>query len=226
MIDHKAHKYFEPPSSTSNKNPEKPVIINENLLCSIPYENESDLLSLMQQSNMKISQANLSPPIFLQRTLTSSFSVIYTYSRTSSMINATLKFSDLPPNLVFDKNQITLEKLIELISNKLDENQLKPEIKSSQMSRINVDALRGSLPLPLTISQKMLLVQPNSTDKQTALEIENRTNKNQDEQWFDTTKTLYEISECSICCETLSSNDAYQLLPCMYSKFLNKFLSI
>jgi len=181
----------------------------------------------MQQSTMKISQANLSPPIFLQRTLTSSFSVIYIYSRTSSMVNAILKFTNLPPNIVFDKNQITLEKLIELISNKLDENQLKSEIKSSQMSYINVDALRGSLPLPITISQEMVLVKPNSTDKQTALEIENRINKNQDEQlWFDTTKTLYEIFECSICCETLSSNDAYQILPCMYSKFFNKFSSI
>jgi hypothetical protein len=217
-IDHKAYKYFEPPSPTLNEKIEKPSIINEDLLCSIPYKNESDFLSLMQQSTMKISQANLSPPIFLQKTSTSSFAVIYTYSRTSSMINVILKFTDLRPNISVNQNEITLEKLIELISNKLDEDQIKPENKSIKYSRIDIDALRGSLPLPINISEKLLLVKPNSTDKQTALETENLINGNkiQYEQWFDTTKTPTEIFECSICCETLTSTDAYQLLPCMF----------
>jgi len=224
IIDHKAHKHFEPPPSTLNKTIEKPSIINENLLCSIPYENEFDFLLLMQQSTMKISQANLSPPIFLQRTSTSSFSVIYTYCRQSSMINVTIKFTDLSENRIVNENKITLEKLIEFISEKLNEDQIKEKTKSIQRFRIDVDALRGSLPLPISISQKMLLVKPNSTDKQTALKNENliNENKNQYEQWFDTTKIQYQIFDCSICCEALTPNDIYQLLPCMYFYFLKK----
>jgi hypothetical protein len=216
--DHKAHKYFEPPPTSNEKN-EKPLTINEELLCSIPYENESDVLSVMQQSTIKISQANLSPPTFLQTTSTSLFSVVYTYSRTSSMISATLKFSDRPPNIILNKNEITLEQLIEVISKKLDEYQINSNNTSTKHIRIDVDALRGSLPLPMSITQHMVLVRPNSTDKQTALQVENLTdhNKNQQEQWFDTINDEYDMLECSICCETLTTNDAYQLLPCMYS---------
>jgi hypothetical protein len=90
------------------------------------------------------------------------------------------------------------------------------ENESTKKSRVDVDALRGSLPVPIHISQNMLLVKPHSTDKQTALNlIPNQ--QNQEEQWFDTTKNQYEMFECSICCEVLTSNDAYQLLPCMFS---------
>ncbi|CAF1307476.1 unnamed protein product [Rotaria sordida] len=220
--DHKAHKYFEP-WPISDKKIIKSSIINEDLLCSIPCKNESDFLSLMQQSSMKISQANLSPAIFLQCTSTSSFSVIYTYCRTSSTIKAILKFTDLPPNIIFNTKEITLEKLIELISNKLDENQIELNVKPTNNSRIDVDALRGSLPLPINITQKMILVRPNSTDKQTALKNENlinNNNKNQQEQWYNTIDDAndeYQIFECSICCDTLSTNDAYQLLPCHHT---------
>ncbi len=223
--DHKAHKYFErPPTRLINKR-EIPSAINEDLLCSIPCRNQSDFLSLMQQSTMKISQANLSPAIFLQRTSSSSFSVIYTYCRTSSIVNATLKFTGLSPNLIFDKNKITLKKLIELVSNKLDESQIDPLNKSTVNTRIDTDALRGSLPLSMNISQNMLLVRPKSTDKQTALKIENLNidNQYQQEQWFDTTKDEYEMLECQICCEILTVNDACQLLPCMYLYFLKNF---
>jgi hypothetical protein len=179
----------------------------------------------MQQSTMKISQANLSPAIFLQRTSSSSFSVIYTYCRTSSVVNATLKFTGLRPKLTFDKNEITLKKLIELVSNKLDENQIDPLNKSTVNTRIDTDALRGSLPLSINISQNMLLVRPKSTDKSTALKIENINidNPNQQEQWFDTTKDEYEMLECQICCEILTLNDACQLLPCMYLYFVNLY---
>ena len=83
-----------------------------------------------------------------------------------------------------------------------------------------MNALRGSLPLPTSISRNMLLVKPNSTDRQTALETENLIEKNQNhvEQWFDIIKNQYEMFECSICCEIITSNDAYQLLPCMSEK--------
>jgi hypothetical protein len=170
----------------------------------------------MQQSNMKISQANLSPPVFLQRTSKSSFSIIYTYSQTSSMVNATIKFANLLPNISFNQNQIILKEFIEIISKKFDDYQMEIENESTKNSRVDVDALRGSLPVPIHISQNMLLVKPHSTDKQTALNlIPNQ--QNQEEQWFDTTKNQYEMFECSICCEVLTSNDAYQLLPCMFS---------
>jgi hypothetical protein len=71
----------------------------------------------------------------------------------------------------------------------------------------------------------MLLVRPKSTDKQTALKIENLNidNQYQQEQWFDTTKDEYEMLECQICCEILTVNDACQLLPCMYLYFLKNF---
>ena len=218
--DHKAHKYFEPPPPSINKT-DKPSIINEELLCSIPCQNESGFLTCMQQSTMKISQANLSPAIFLQGSSSSSFSVVYTYCRTSSKVNATLKFADPRPKLIFDKNQKTLEILIEYISNKLDESQINVLNKSPVNTRIDVDALRGSLPLPINISQNMLLVRPNSTDKQTALQIENINihNAKQQEQWFDTTKDEYEMVECSVCCEILTVKDACQLLPCKYFYF-------
>ncbi|CAF4221288.1 unnamed protein product [Rotaria sp. Silwood2] len=216
--DRKAHKYFEP-WPISNKNIKKSSIITEDLLCSIPCENESDFLSLMQQSALKIVQANLSPPIFLQRTPISSFSVIYTYCRKSSTVEAKLKFIDLPPNIIFNAKEITLKKLIELVSNKLDENQVDLNSKPTENTRIDVDALRGSLPLPLHITQKMILVRPNSTDKLTALKNENLTNDNKDQQerWYDTTGDEYEILECSICCDTLTSYDACQLLPCHHT---------
>jgi hypothetical protein len=174
----------------------------------------------MQQSTMKISQANLSPPTFLQTSSTSLFSVIYTFCRTSSMINATLKFTDLPPNIIFNKKEITLEHLIELVSKKLDEYQTNASNKSTKYIRFDVDALRGSLPLPLAITRNMILVQPNSIDKQTALQQENLTTNNktqQEQQWFDIINDEYDMLECSICCETLTTNDAYQLLPCTYS---------
>ncbi|CAF3624713.1 unnamed protein product [Rotaria sp. Silwood1] len=216
--DRKAHKYFEP-WPISDKKITKPSIITEDLLCSIPCENESDFLSLMQQSALKIYQANLSPLIFLQRTSTSSFSVIYTYCRKSSTVEAVLKFTDLPPNITFNAKEITLEKLIELISNKLDENQIEQNNKLTNNTRIDVDALRGSLPLPLNITQQMILVRPKSTNKLTALKNENLINHNQkqQEQWYDTTDDEYEILECSICCDTLTTNDAYQLLPCHHT---------
>jgi hypothetical protein len=222
IIDHKANKYFEPPSPVSDEIIEKPAVINENLLCSIPCINESDFLFSMQQSTMKISQANLSPPIFIQTLSLSSFSVVYTYCRTSSIINATVKFTDLPPNFLFRQDEITLEKLIELVSKNLDEYQIKPVNQPITTNSNYVDSLRGSLPLSTEISQYMLLVRPNSTDKQTALQIENITDHNkkqeqESEQWFDTTNDEYEMLECSVCCETLITNDAYQLLPCMYS---------
>lgn len=224
-IDHKAYKFFESPVSESTEKIEKSARITERLLCSIPYANESDFLSVMQQSTMKISQANLIPAIFLQRTSTSPFSVIYTYSRESSMINVTIKFTDSSPNIVINRNEITLEKLIQLISDKLDENKINSKNQLIQMSRLDVDALRGSLPLPLSISGKMLLVTPKSTDKQTAIENENLVNENktQQEQWFDTTKTSSELIDCSICCESLTSTDAYQILPCMFCFSRNKF---
>ncbi len=220
IIDRKANKHFEPPSSTtSNKQIAKPTTINEDLLCSIPCENESDFLSSMQQSNMKISQANLSPPIFLQGTSKSSFAVSYTYCQASSMVNATVKFANLPPSICFNQNQmICLKEFIEIISRKLDEYQIELENEPIKKTLLDVDALRGSLPIPITISQNMLLVKPHSTDKQTALETENliSNHQNQVEQWFDTTKNQYDMFECSICCEVLTSNDAYQLLPCMF----------
>ncbi|CAF3945242.1 unnamed protein product, partial [Rotaria sp. Silwood1] len=58
-------------------------------------------------------------------------------------------------------------------------------------------------------------VRPKSTNKLTALKNENLINHNQkqQEQWYDTTDDEYEILECSICCDTLTTNDAYQLLP-------------
>ena len=220
IYDCKAHKYFEPWPISNEKN-KKSIIINENLLCSIPCQNESDFLCLMQQSTMNISQGNLSPPIFLQRTSTSTFSVTYSYCRISSTIEAIIKFADPPPNIAFNKNDITLNKLIELISKKLDEYQTEQKSSSVTMNHLNVDALRGSLPLPLTITKNMILVRPNSTDKLTALKNENliEENSKQQEQWYDIPSHLSDALECSICCDTLTSNDTYQLLPCMYFYF-------
>ncbi|CAM4852693.1 unnamed protein product [Rotaria socialis] len=218
IYDRKAHKYFEPWPISNEKN-KKSLIVNEDLLCSIPCQNESDFLSLMQQSTMKISQGNHSPPIFLQRTSTSTFSVTYSYCRTSSTIEAILKFADLPPNIAFNKNDITLNKLIELTSKKLDEYQTEQKSPSVTINHSNVDALRGSLPLPLTITQNMILVRPNSTDKLIALKNENLIEENckQQEQWYNTLSHFSETLECSICCDPLTFNETYQLLPCLHT---------
>lgn len=215
--DRKERKYFEP-GPTSNKKPGKPLIINEQLLCSIQNYNESDFLALMQQSELKLSQANLSPPIYLQRTSSSRFSVLYMYCRTSSTIEVILKFFDQSPNIILNTNEITLEKLIKTISNRLDESQTQVTSKSANRTRLDVDALRGSLPLPLSITQRMILVQPNSIDKNTALRNENLSdaNKEQQQQWYNTVNDVNEMLECAICFDTLSRSDAYRLLPCMY----------
>jgi hypothetical protein len=150
---------------------------------------------------------------------------VYAYDRTSSIIHATVKFTDLSPNIVFDQNKITLKTLIELVAEKLAEDQMKSKDKVIKNPFSDVDALRGSLPVPTTISEKMIVVKPNSTNKQTAIELSNLTNRNpnQDEQWFDTTNNLFDLFECSICCETLISHDAYQLLPCMYFHISTNF---
>ena len=175
----------------------------------------------MQQSTMNISQANLSPPVFLQRTSTSAFSVIYTYCRKSSTIEVTIKYVDQSPDIFFTNNEITLKKLIELMSEKLNEYQMESKTKSTTMTYLDVDALRGSLPLPLSVTEKMILVRPNSTDKLTVVAKENlnSTDENSQEQWFNTTHNEYETVECSICCDTLTVNEAYRILPCMYFYF-------
>lgn len=219
-IDRKANKHFEPPpSATSAEQTTKPVPTNEHLLCTIPCANESSFISIMQQSNKKISQANLSPAIFLQRTTTSSFSALYTFDPISSSVRVTLKYTNPPAHISLDQNSITLNELIELISQRLEEEEVSTlKIESVQTNRRDVNDLRGSLPVPLTISQLMLLVKPNSTDKQNALKCENLVDNtpNQIEQWFDTSKNQYEMFECSICCEALTSDDVYQLLPCTF----------
>lgn len=223
-MDRKANKHFEPPppSATSDEETKnKPAPINERILCTVPCENESKFLSSMQQSNMKISQANLSPSIFLQRTTTSSFSVIYTYQQTTSLVQATLKYADSATNISVKQNPITLDELVELISKKLDEDSLAIKEKSGKTGRTDVNALRGSLPLPLSISRDMLLVTPTSKDRQTALKNENLFDHTPDqlEQWFDTTNKQYEMFECAICCEVLTADDVHELLPCMFEMY-------
>ena len=219
VVDRKANKHFEsPPSITSDEQTKKPAPINERILWSVSCESESNFLSSMQQSDKKISQANLSPPTFLQRTTTSSFSVIYTYQQTSSLVQATLKYADLPANIRVNPKPVTLDELVELISKKLDEQSLAVKRESPVTVRTDVNALRGSLPVPPTISKQMVLVTPSSKDRQTALATENlRDNTpNQIEHWYDTTKNEYEMFECAICCEVLTTDDVYQLLPCMF----------
>lgn len=215
--DRKAKKYFEV-SPKSDKKVEKPATINEDLLCSISYENESDFLSAMQQSALKISQANLSPPIFVQQTISSSFSVIYSFLRKSSTVDVMLKFIDLSPNIVFDKKETTLDQLVQLISKKLDEYQIEKQKSSTTAKLPDVDALRGSLPLPLEITKTMILVRPKSTDKLTALKDENlidNEHKQSQDIWYNTITDSSKTFECSICCDTLTSNETYQILPCM-----------
>ena len=146
--DRKAKKYFESPSVPDEKTTKRSVT-TENLLCSIPSQNESDFLSSMQQPILKISQANISPPIFLQRTPTSSFSVIYAYRRSSSTIEVVLKYIDSPSKIHLNTNNITLQELIESLSEILDEDQKNTIAKST---RTDVDGLRGSLPLPSEVT--------------------------------------------------------------------------
>lgn len=175
----------------------------------------------MQLPNKHLSQANLSPAIFLQRSATSSFSVVYTYCRTASTVTATLKFTGLPPNILIRENRETPATLIDLVSTKIDEYESVWNDTPAVKFRLDVDALRGSLPLPLTVTKNMLLVRPHATDKQTALRMEqlvdNGLRGDNGEQWFDTIDGDYEMLECSICCEALTTQDAFQLLPCMYS---------
>ncbi|CAF0826977.1 unnamed protein product [Adineta steineri] len=66
-----------------------------------------------------------------------------------------------------------IKEFIQIISDKLDENSIGIMTKSFRNTRFDVDELRGSLPLPTTILQNMLLTQPNSTDKQKIIEKEN-----------------------------------------------------
>lgn len=173
----------------------------------------------MQRSNLYISQANLSPPVFTQSTSTSSFIAVYSYSRVSNQIEVRLKFADQQhPLISFKQNENTCSKLAEQIAAKLNENeQINKKNQSNDNHRLHVDALRGSLPVSVFLAKEMVLVQPNSTDKQTALQKENliQTNELLDEnQWFDTRQSQNQTSDCSICCESLTFETAYELLPC------------
>ena len=188
VIDRKAHKYYEPPSTSDGI-----------LLCSIACANESDFLAVMQQTARNISQANLSPPTFLQRTPSSSFSVIYTYSRSASLINARLHHTGRAPTIVIKPDQTTLTCLVDLVNEKLSH----------------------SSPLPMDISKQEVLVQSHATDKPTILSKEKIMDESNEQAsspaWFNTIHHDYAMLECSVCCEALTENDAYELLPCTSS---------
>lgn len=227
-VDRKANKHFQPPSpSESNASTTKPPPTTEHLLCTLPCENESSFVLTMQQSNKKISQANLCPAIFLQRSPTSSFSVLYTFDPTSSSIKAILKYIDPPAHISVDQTTITLNQLIELISETLDKDASTIKMTPVRTNRIDTNDLRGSLPVSSSISQNMILVKPNATDKQQALEDENLVDhiSNEIEQWFHPTKNQYDMFECSICCEVLTSDDVYQLLPCTFTRHFHQLHS-
>ena len=218
IIDRKAHKFFEPPATSSAPTATKSSSSDGIPLCSIACPNESDFLDTMQRSVQNISQANLSPPTFLQRTSSSSFSVIYAYSRSASLINARLSCTGLAPKIVVNQAQTTLTSLIDLVNEKLNESSIPIPGERSRYEPIHVDALRGCLPLPVYISKQMILVQPHATDKPTALRNEKILDESgaplQSPPWFNTVHHDYAMLDCSVCCETLTENDAYELLPC------------
>ena len=215
IYDRKAHKYFES-FTTKTETPDDDD--DDDLLCSLPCTNQSEFLSIMQQDNQQISQANLSPAIFIQRTSTSSFSVVYSYSPSTSTVDVTLNFTgELPPHLLLPTKDLSLQSLIEYISKKLNEYQIESKVSHST-KHTDVDALRGSLPLPINITANMLLVRPHATDKQTALHREHVLDPSDETQiWFNTIESSDQMDfECSICCEMLTKNEIYRLLPCMY----------
>ncbi|CAF0909099.1 unnamed protein product [Adineta ricciae] len=217
--DTKAHKYYEP-TATPSPVKENTSVTNETSLCSIPCSDESDFLNQMKQSAMNLSQANLSPAVFLQRTSSATFCAVYTYCREISKVNVTIKYPSVCPKIVFDAKSVTLTQLVQIISDKFDESVKEPELSSIlQKSRISVNDLRGSLPVPPNVMRKMLLVQPNALNKQTVLQNEHISAKQNDStgQFFDTTHHEYEMLECSICYDVLTTNDAYRLLPCNHT---------
>lgn len=217
MPDRKARKYFEPPApSPTSGSSSKPSIVDEQLLYEISCGNESDFLTLMQQPALNISQANLSPATFVQRTSSSQFSVVYTYCRASSTVKVTTKYTGVCPALKFDKSTVTLETFVPLVSQMLDASSGGSDNKRKAARDYKVDDLRGSLPVSTNIQQRMLLVQPSSTDRETALHNERiLVDKNSSTgQWFDTTSNECEMLECAVCCDVLTANDAHQLLPC------------
>ena len=215
--DRKAQKFFEEVTKPahSSKNKKKENEVNETLLCSLPCPDQSEFVFQMQNANAQIAQANVSPAMFVQRTDKSSFSTLYSYSPRSSEIDITVKFTGLPPNIVVPSTAKSLISIVDLISRKLDEYQCESKTPVTKPFNPNdVDALRGSLPLPRTLTGNMVLVRPHSTDKQTALHLEHLDGD------VDRPKFSIEPSsstaECSICCDDLSADEVYRLLPCKF----------
>ena len=217
--DRKSRKIYDNYAKTSDsteeedeEEEEEEIETNETLICSLDCLDQSEFVSQMQNFDRPISQANVSPAMFVQRINRSPFYILYSYFPRSSSIDVTVKFSKSSPKLNLSSNFNSLTSIVDWMWKKLDEYQC--ESKQTTFFHVNpkdVDALRGSLPLPRAVTENLVLVRPNSTDKETALLSENL---NEFER-FSIEKTS-SSADCSICCETLSSDEVFRLLPCEF----------
>lgn len=218
--DHKAFKFYEPKISEVISSRKTPTY--ERILCSIPCAEEIDFLTAMQQYDKHLSQANLSPSTFVQRTYSSKFSAIYQYSRSSSAIQVILKTSDAYTlNMDLNIMDVNLSGLVNRIHVLLN-NALNEEIESNSNFKIFnfCEDLRGSLPLPPFIATKLLIVRPNSTQKETAIIREGLLENIESVNKYDLPYPMIERTEsdfeCSICCEALADLKAFHILPCKF----------
>ena len=207
--DTKAHKYFEYQHSDVKQESFK---TDEQSLCSIDGITETEFLSFMQHRKSlwtAISQANISPSVFIQQsnTLSVVFAVVYHYCRSSSCVNVTIKFSSTsPPTMTVDN--ACLEAVVNAMERWISNEQTIEMTKKASSNRKEV---YGSFPLPLAVTEKMLIARSQSCEQQTAFLHEEATHDQQ--QWFNTVVD-YELIDCPICCESLSTKNAFQLLPC------------
>ncbi len=207
--DTKAHKYFEYQPSDDIQESSN---IDEQTLCSITDITETEFLSLMQHRKSLltiISQANISPPIFIQQSKISStvFAVVYSYCRSLSCVNVTIKFGSSSPPVVAVDNTC-LETVVYTMERWLSDEQ---NVNLTKKPYTNRKEIYGSFILPLAVVENMLIARPQSCEQQTVFLHEKVTHDQQ--QWFNTVVN-YEMIDCSICSASLSTDNAFQILPC------------
>jgi hypothetical protein len=221
LPDPKGRKVYEPRSIEQNdKNTSSPKETYEKEIIRLLCNDESDFLRAMQQVDKQMYQGNVSPSIFVQRMDQSPYAVCYRYCRSSRHIHVTSKHAAHRSSSFYIGTECRdLPVLIDFVANKLVKDQRAIQKSTMPNHRMNTDHLLGSLPLSVAFSENFLLVRPHAIDRESALKdqcvaVHGPVDPGLD-QWFEPLEANEDSTlDCAICCESFSTGEMYQLLPC------------